>query len=78
MPKMLRLAATIWKCPDFLLKMSDILDTRIPPFCNSGLEGVILILVAGRERERFINSDAMINNSPFTKLKIFLLPVGIQ
>ena len=35
MPKMLRLAATIWKCPDFLLKMSGILDTRIPTCCNS-------------------------------------------
>ena len=35
MPKMLRLAAIIWKCPDFLPEMSGILDTRIPPFCNS-------------------------------------------
>ena len=30
MPKMIRLAATIWKCPDFLHEMSCILDTRIP------------------------------------------------
>ena len=36
MPKMLRLAATIWKCPDFLPEISGILDTRIRPFCNSG------------------------------------------
>ena len=35
MPKILRLTATIRKCPDFLQKMSGILDTRIPHFCNS-------------------------------------------
>ena len=33
---MLILIATIWKCPDFLPKMSGILDTRIPTYCNSG------------------------------------------
>ena len=34
-PTMVRLAATIWKCPEFLPEMSGILDTRIQPFCNS-------------------------------------------
>ena len=33
--KMLKLTATIWKCPDFLPEMSGILDTRIPTYCNS-------------------------------------------
>ena len=28
---------SFFKCPDFLLKMSGILDTRIPAFCNSDL-----------------------------------------
>ena len=32
---MIRFAVTISKCPDFLPEMSGILDTRIPPFCNS-------------------------------------------
>ena len=40
MPKMLRLAATIWKCPDFFSEMSGILVTRIPPFCTSGFKMV--------------------------------------
>ena len=35
MLNMLRLDATIGKCPNFLPEMSGILDTRIPPFCNS-------------------------------------------
>ena len=35
MPAILRLAATIWKCPDFLPEMSGILDTRIQTFYNS-------------------------------------------
>ena len=34
-PNMLRLAATIWECPDFLPEMSGILDTRIPTYCNT-------------------------------------------
>jgi len=35
MSNMLRLVATIEKCPDFFAEMSGILDTRIPTFCNS-------------------------------------------
>ena len=38
MPNMLRFAPTIRKCPDLLPKMSGILDTRLPTFCNSGAE----------------------------------------
>ena len=34
-PNMLRLIATISKCPDFLPEMSGILDTRIPTYCIS-------------------------------------------
>ena len=32
MPERVRLAATIWKCPNFLPEMSGILDTRISSF----------------------------------------------
>ena len=39
---MLRLSATVWKCPDFLPEMSGILDTRILPFCNSAFKSLTL------------------------------------
>ena len=58
MPNMLGLAATIWKCPDFLPEMSGILDTRIPPFCNSGVKDKMKDLLRGpfKNREnKFIN-----------------------
>ena len=47
---MLRLIATIWKCPNFLPEMSGILDTRIPTYCNSAswyilVRAVLAILV---------------------------------
>ena len=35
---MLRLIATIWKCQDYLLEMSGILDTRILTYCNPALK----------------------------------------
>ena len=34
-PNILRLLATVWKCPDFVPEMSSILDTGIPTICNS-------------------------------------------
>ena len=43
MSNVLRLTATIWKCLGFLQKMSGILDSRIPPFCNSAFNTKLIL-----------------------------------
>ena len=53
MPNMLRLVSTIWKCPDFLPEMSGFLDTRIPPFCNSGWSQEPTLSESGKKQLRY-------------------------
>ena len=65
MPEMLRLAATIWKCPDFLQDMSGILDTRIPTYCNSGL----VCLGDEYPRERCISHKQLLHSEKKGKEK---------
>ena len=66
MANMLRYVATISKCPDFLQKMSGILDTRIPPFCNSGRQQMCpLSLIEGQRKISLILLIIQCITSPF-------------